>query len=129
MQYKKRRHPKGPNKNEERHRRGQTSEAPLGVNFPSVERLVLDLSFFDSRGNFLDKDTRDIHANEGVSLSVPCPGNCGTGAFNLKDKLDSIVQQRLPSSEGRAKCEEVLFEAGPTCGCEVRAQINLEYRA
>lgn len=132
--FKKRRGPQGPNKNEEKVQRAREAKDPgrsfglLGMKFPSVKRLKVHVVFLDARQNVLEEKDFSLGPNDPAALTIPCPGRCGSGSFDLAGKIEQMATTALSASESGAKCPEPLYASSPeACGCEIRCKMEIEY--
>ncbi len=104
------------------------SRAPLGTVFPSVAELVVDLEFISPDGHILSTETRTFSPDDALDLSAPCPGRCGNGTMDLAGKVDNVVRNNLPQSEGSARCPMALFAGSTdTCGTQLHCRISVSY--
>lgn len=132
--YFKRRHKPGPSKNELKVQRGhEAADRARGVGalkelYPSVQRLSIRLEFISREGLAFDQQTRDFGPASTCDFSVPCPGRCGVGSFDLAAKVASVVETKQAVSESTGTCQEPLF-AGATevCGFQLRCKIEIAY--
>ncbi|MEK7656404.1 MAG: hypothetical protein AAB412_01480 [Elusimicrobiota bacterium] len=132
--FKKRRGPQGPNKNEQKVRRGQEAadrarrNGALSQHHPSVERLSVQLNFLGAQNQPIDQQTRVFGPSDVCDFSVPCPGRCGTGAFDLAAKIQAVVETRQALSESSGLCKVPLFAGSPdACGLQLKCRIEVRY--
>src|SRR5690348_12319019 len=128
MNFKKRRHQKTINKNDQKVRRAQAErdKPPLSAVYPGVEHLAVRLDFYSPEGSILLKQDREFSPDDIVDLSAPCPGRCGDGRMDLEGKLAELIRRREVSSENRAQCRRPIYaDAAEICGCELRCSINI----
>lgn len=132
--FKKRRGPQGPNKNEQKVRRGQEASdrarrnGVLSQNLPSVERLCVQLDFLGAQNQPIDQQSRVFGPTDVCDFSVSCPGRCGTGAFDLAAKIQAVVEARQTLSESSGLCKVPLFAGSPdACGLQLKCRIEVRY--
>ena len=132
--FKKRRGPQGPNKNEQKVRRGQDAAdharrtGALSQHHPSVERLCVQLNFLGAQNQPIDQQTRVFGPSDICDFSVPCPGRCGTGAFDLAAKIQAVVETRQALSESSGLCKVPLFAGSPdACGLQLKCRVEVRY--
>ncbi len=133
--YFKKRRPVGPSKNEEKLQRNREAEARernqgrLADVFPLVERLTAHLELMSPQQHSLaDPETRVFKSEDRVDLSVPCPGRCGQGSFNLAGKVAAMVENHEPKADATGVCQEPLFAgASDVCGVKLFCKIEVQY--
>ena len=132
--FKKRRGRSGPNKNEKKVRRAHEAANAdraaglVGVRYPGIERLSVQLVFLDSRQNVLAQETRTFDSRDACNFSVNCPGRCGVGSFDLAAKIDLVVAAKETLSESSGKCQKPLYLGSPeACGCELKCKLEISY--
>ncbi|MCX5787494.1 MAG: hypothetical protein NTX64_03130 [Elusimicrobia bacterium] len=126
----------GPSKNEEKLRRAADAEARersvtrLSDQFPTVARLTVQLDLLSPQNHPLaEHQTRVFKPEDRADFSVPCPGRCGQGTFNLAAKVQSVVEARQPVSEGTGICQEPLFAgSADVCGVKLVCRIEAAYK-
>ena len=130
--YFKKRRPVGPSKNEEKIQRLRQAEerersvARLVDQFPTVTRLSVQLDLLSPQQHPLaERETRVYKPEDRCDFSVPCPGRCGQGTFNVAAKVAAIVEARETVSESSGICQEPLY-AGSTEVCGVRLVCRVE---
>ncbi len=114
--------------------RGQASErmtkslGSLSSRCPSVEKLVITISFYSAQQVLLDQKTRTFESEDTCDFVFPCAGECGTGAFNFNASIDQLTAAEQPSVEIAAKCQDRLY-TGPrsVCGCDMKCKIEATY--
>ncbi|MBI4348757.1 MAG: hypothetical protein HY553_18100 [Elusimicrobia bacterium] len=133
--YFKKRRPVGPSKNEQKLQRNREAEARernvgrLSDAFPQVERLTVRLELLSPQQHSLaEPETRVFKAQDRIELSVPCPGRCGQGSFNLAGKVQAVIESHEASADATGTCQEPLF-AGATevCGVRLSCKIEVQY--
>ncbi len=127
---KKRRAPAGPNKNEQKVMREKMARSigPLRERYPSVQKLTVDLEFRTPQQHLMDNQTRVYTPGDQCDFTVPCPGRCGHGSFDLAGKIKSVIEGGETSSESRGTCMETLFDGSKEpCGFELRCRIRTVY--
>ncbi|MBI3298273.1 MAG: hypothetical protein HYZ75_08925 [Elusimicrobia bacterium] len=133
-QYRKRRIAHGPNKNEEKVRRGQEAETrsrstSLGERFPAVDRLILELTVTAPQDGSVERSTRDISADQGCELTLGCPGRCGRGVFDLAAMVTAAVEAKNPAATGAAVCQEPFLPGLPdVCGVKVDCRLTITFK-
>ncbi|MBI4425050.1 MAG: hypothetical protein HY554_15060 [Elusimicrobia bacterium] len=133
--FKKRRPKGGPSKNEEKVTRSREAAARersmsrLADRFPQVERLSVQLDLVSPQNHPLaERQTRVFRPEDACDFSVPCPGRCGHGSFDLAAKLESVVETRQPLSESSGTCQEPLYAGSPdVCGVRLNCRIEVAY--
>lgn len=133
--YFKKRRPVGPSKNEEKIQRSREAEARersagrLSDIFPLVERLSVRLELLSPQNAPLaEVETRSFGPGDKCDFSVPCPGRCGQGSFNLAAKLQAVVESREGTSQSSGTCQEPLYVGSPdVCGVKLSCQIQIQY--
>jgi hypothetical protein len=134
--YRKRRVPHGPSKNELRSARNERDEAQrdrsgsLRQRFPHVTALDLTARQESLAGATLDTIARSVALDEPFMLDIECLGGCGGGVFLLTDAVQELIRQRNEGREGMAICQAASY-AGPgkTCGTKLQYQISISYDA
>lgn len=133
--YFKKRRIAGPSKNEQKIQREREAEARersrgrLGDAFQQVERVTVRLELVSPQGAPLaEPETRSFKASDRADFSVPCPGRCGQGSFNVEGKVQSMIEANAPSAEASGTCQEPLY-AGATevCGVRLKCRIDIQY--
>ena len=132
--FKKRRGPQGPNKNEQKVLRAQNEErqarmaGTISSQFPAVKSLRVHLTFLDGRQQVLDTKNLDLKPSDAAIFTIACPGRCGQGSFDFRAKIAEMLGARLAVSDSGAKCQETLYPgAAQVCGWEVRCRMEIEY--
>ena len=133
--YFKKRRPVGPSKNEEKLQRSREAEARerslgrLADTFPQVTRLSVQLELLSPQNAPLsERETRVFNPDDKCDFSVPCPGRCGQGSFNLAAKLQAVVEAHEPASQSSGTCQEPLYAGSPdVCGVRLNCQIEVRY--
>lgn len=128
--FKKRRGPSGPSKNELKARRSRDSGPgdTLGGLFPTVRQLTIRLEFTTPEGHPFGSSSRALGPADPCDLSVPCPGRCGTGSFNLATKVGAVVEAKELLSESSGTCQEPLYAgAASVCGLQLRCRLEAAY--
>ncbi len=130
----KRRRPSGPNKNQKKVQRDQEASDQtraaglLSQVFPSVEKLTVHLDFLTPQQHLMDQQKRVFTPADVCDFSVPCPGRCGHGSFNLSAKVKSVIDSRETRSEGNGTCMEPTFlGAKELCDFRLRCRIEVDY--
>lgn len=132
--YFKRRPAPGPSKNEQKvssrrdaDSRAKSAEA-LGHRYPTVQKMTIKLQFVSPQQHVIDQQTRAYNPQDQYDFSVPCPGRCGDGAFDLAAKIDGIVEKREPMSESSGACQKPLYAgAAEVCGLQLKCRIEVQY--
>jgi hypothetical protein len=132
--YRKRRVPHGPSKNELRSARNERDEAQrdrsgnLRQRFPNVTALKLTARQESLAGATLDTVARSVAPDEPFLLDIECLGGCGGGVFLLTDAVQELIRQHNENREGIAICQAASY-AGPgkTCGTKLQYQISISY--
>lgn len=124
----------GPNKNEQKVLRGKEAAnrtrlaGLLGQRYPSVERLSVQLDFISPQGHSIDHQTRIFWPSDTCDFSVPCPGRCSGGSYDLAAKIRPVVEGRETLSESSGLCQEPLYGGSPdTCGFRLKCRIEVRY--
>lgn len=133
--YFKKRRPVGPSKNEEKLQRNREAEARernlgrLVDQFPQVEQMTIHLDLLSPQQHSLaEPETRVFKSEDRVDLSVPCPGRCGQGSFNLAGKVTALVEGHETKAEASGICQEPLFAgASDVCGVRLACKIEVQY--
>ncbi|MBI5202921.1 MAG: hypothetical protein HY925_15115 [Elusimicrobia bacterium] len=133
--YFKKRRPVGPSKNEQKLQRNREAEARernvgrLADAFPQVDRLTVNLELMSPQQQALaEPETRIFGPDDRVELSVPCPGRCGQGSFNLAGKVQAMVESSQSRAEATGICQEPLFAgASDVCGVKLLCKIEVQY--
>jgi len=132
--YRKRRVPHGPSKNELRSARNERDQVErsrsgsLRQRFPEVNSLELQAHLESPAGATLDTITRRVAADEPFQLDIECLGGCGGGVFLLTDAVQEMIRNHVESREGLAICQATSY-AGPgkPCGTKLQYQISIRY--
>src|SRR5258708_26448732 len=109
--YRKRRVPHGPSKNELRSARNERAQiqkdraGTLRLRFPQVGRLDLDFRFEAPAGNALDHFTRTVGQDDPLQFELPCPSTCGGGQFSLLEAVELALNSTEPTHEGLSICQ------------------------
>ena len=134
-QYRKRRIAPGPNKNEEKVRRSQEAETRarsaglLRDRFPTVDRLALDLTVTAPQDGSTEHLKRDIGAENGCEFTVPCPGRCGRGVFDVTEMVTAAVEARNPQAQAGAVCQEPFLPGLPdVCGVKLDCRLEVTFK-
>lgn len=125
-----------PNKNEKKVLRQQETErlkrsaSLVGDLFPAVSRLSIRMDFMTSQQHSLEQHNRVFAPADACDFLVPCPGRCaGEGAFDLTDRIRSIVETHQQSGEESAVCQEpVALGSEDSCGLQMRCKIEASYQ-
>jgi hypothetical protein len=130
--YKKRRAPHGPSKNELRAARNERAQiqkdraGTLRQRFPEVGRLELDFRFEAPAGNALDHFVRTVGPDEPLQFELPCPSTCGGGRFSLLEAVEQALQSAQPVHEGMNICEMASYMDSRTpCGTKLYYRISI----
>ena len=133
-QFRKRRTNAGPNKNEEKIRRSLEAESRarqaglLRDRFPGVAGLTLNLTSTNPQSGLADSEVRAIAPDGVCELTVPCPGRCGRGTFDLGEMVKAAVEARNPSAEASAVCQEPYVPGLPDiCGVKLACRLEARY--
>ena len=97
--------------------------------FPTVASLKIELRFISSQGHVVGEETRTFKPESVCDFNASCPGNCGTGQFNLEAKLREILEAALPASEASGKCQTPRYGGSEPCGVELKCKVEASYRA
>ncbi len=131
--FKRRKRNHGPNKNEAKVARAQRAESSarmagvLGSRFPTIKRLTIHLTFLD-RQRVLEERDLSMGPQEAAAFTLPCPGRCGRGQFDLAAKIAEAVAARVPLFEFSLPCAEPYFSAkAEPCGCELRGRAQFDF--
>lgn len=134
-QFRKRRINAGPNKNEEKVRRAQEAanqgraSGRVRDRFPDVERLSFTFTSTNPQSGASETHTRALGPDDACALTVPCPGRCGRGVFDVSEKAAAAVAARQTAAEASAVCAEELFAGLPdTCGTKLVCLLEVTYR-
>ena len=130
--FKKRKRAQGPNKNEQKVMRARSAEnqTRLGAEYPSIKQLKIRLVFMGEHQNVIEEKNLVLGPADAAVFTVPCPGRCGQGTFDLEGKISETAAAGRPFSESGAKCAEALYAASQdACGCEVKCRMEIEYQA
>ncbi|MBI3550805.1 MAG: hypothetical protein HY078_17355 [Elusimicrobia bacterium] len=132
--YKKRRVNSGPTKNEEKaartieQKRQERSGDTLAHLYPNVQRIAIELEILSPQKLQLSKETRIFNPGDRYKFSVPCPGRCGQGSFDLAGKIEQVVTNRERTSTSHGQCKEPLYAgAAETCACELNCKIEITF--
>jgi hypothetical protein len=131
--YRKKRRIVGPSKNEEKVERSRQQEAmgrgsnSIGSRYPEVKSMKVALTFTGAQQQSLGGETRSYGPQDPCVFSVPCPGMCGVGAFDLAGKVAQVVEAHSEVSEGSGVCQERLHTGAP-CGCTLKVRLEVAYR-
>lgn len=133
-QFRKRRANAGPNKNEEKIRRGQEAESRarqagvLRERFPGLSGLTLELTATHPQSGQSDRETRVIAADGACAFTVPCPGRCGRGTFDLTEMVTAAVEARRAEAQASAVCQEPFVPGLPDpCGYKLECRLEARY--
>lgn len=97
--------------------------------FPTAGLLKIQLKFVSPQGHVVGEETRVFKPESVCDFSAACPGNCGTGQFNLEGKVREVVEGALPSSESSGKCPVPRYGGTEPCGVELKCRIEATFRA
>ena len=128
---KRRRTNAGPNKNEskvlrrESTERGKGSAETLGDRFPNVGRLVLDMHFITPQDQPFEDVKRTMNAADPLDLYLECPGRCGDGSFDLSERVAAMVDAQRKRSNEKLVCPQPIY-AGPAGACDFRLECQIE---
>lgn len=132
--YFKRRARAGPSKNDKKVRRGQDAAnrsrlaGVLSQRYSSLERLSVELQFLSPQKQVLDRKTLVFGPSDVCDFSVPCPGRCGVGSFDLAAKIKAVIEAREAISESSGTCQQPLYAGSPNvCGLELKCRIEARF--
>ena len=133
--YKKRRVPHGPSKNELRSARNEKSElqktraTTLSQRFPQVSRLELDLRLESPTGTLLDHVLSTVDAEEPLKLDVACPSTCSSGRFSLMETVETVVNSSGQTHEGMSLCIASSYaDSRIPCSTKLYYKIKVHYK-
>ena len=133
--YRRRRTPHGPSKNElraARHEKAGQALAHSGTlrqRFPQISRAQLETRFEGASGLALGEESRWIGLDEPLTLQIPCPSTCGNGQFNLTAALEESVNLSKESQEGLAICQTASYmDPRVQCGTKLFYRFTIEYK-
>jgi hypothetical protein len=133
-QFFKRRAKPGINKNDQKVQRGKEAvgrgraAGSLGYRYPLVERLSVTLDFITPQNQSVDQQTRVFGPLDGCEFSVPCPGRCGCGSYDLAAKIKAVIDAGEKASESSGICKEPLYSGSPDiCGLKLQCKIEIRY--
>lgn len=133
--YRKRRKPNGPSKNElrsARHEKNDLSRMHAGTprqKFPGVSGLRLDIRMEGSSGIPLGEETIAIGLDEPLDLQIACPSTCGNGQFNLLDALTDAVQSSKEVAASFLLCQSPSYmDARIACGTKLHYRFTITYQ-
>jgi hypothetical protein len=132
--YRKRRTPHGPSKNELRAARHKADIArahagTLRQRFPTISRLHLDIRIEGSSGRALGQDSRLVALDDPLNLLIPCPSTCGNGQFNLMPVLEESANLQRESHEGLGICQTASYmDSRAACGTKLYYRFTIEYK-
>ena len=133
--HKKRRRP-GPSKNDEKVSRGKDEERRahpsnwLGNRFELVQGLAVQFELIGTHSEMLGQETRKFSREDACGFSVPCPGLCGGGTFDLGMKIGEAVAAQQAHAEGDLVCQNKTYSGPATvCGVTLKYRLDLTYRA
>lgn len=128
MTYRKRRIQHAVNKNDAKVRRRESmgsNGVRLEDKFSSLERLSIQLSFYNAKGDFLTESQLSFGRKDLLNLQVDCMGPCGNGKIDMEEKVTQEVQAGKTNWEGRGKCAQLIhFDSGEVCGYELRCRFE-----
>jgi len=131
--YKKRRAPHGPSKNELRAARNERLQiqkdraGTLRQRFPQVSGLSLDVRFESPTGNALDHFTRSLGPDEPLQFEFPCPSTCGGGRFSLLEAVELALNSTQTVHEGLNICQTPSYMDSRTpCGTKLYYRISIK---
>jgi hypothetical protein len=131
---KRRRTAAGPNKNQKKVLRSQEADnmartvGVMGQRFPSVQKLTIHLDFLTPQQHLLDQQTRVVTPQDVCDFSVPCPGRCGHGSFDLAGKVRSVIESHQSRTESSGTCMEPLYLGSKdVCGSSLRCRMEVSY--
>ena len=131
MAYHKKRIAPAPNKNAAKVlRRENLASAEVRIDSfrPRVDRIMMQMDFYDARGNFLDQRSQSFGSNDTILLQIDCVGPCGNGKINLEEKIQDMIRKRESVSDGRARCAQTLYAgSSELCGHELRCHTEIHY--
>ncbi len=130
--FRKRKHAKGSNKNEEKVQRAEAQrhreQGGAETMFPSVKSFKLQVQFLSAQNQVLDEHTLDLDSGEASRFRLDCPGRCGKGKFDLWDIIAQAVQVRRPLSENVLPCREPAYPGSKElCGCQAQYRAEIDY--
>jgi hypothetical protein len=132
--YRKRRPPQGPSKNELKVSRNESQEAQkaragtLRERFPNVHRLHLEYRMETDAGAVLEQSSRDIGPEEALLLDVECQGGCGNGKFLLTEAIESLLQAGMENKEGMGLCQASSYKDPKLpCGTKLYYHFTAQY--
>src|SRR5438445_9891202 len=130
--YRKRRAPHGPSKNElraARHEEAQIQKDRAGTlrqRLPQVGGLELDLRLEAPAGMVLDHITRIVGPDEPLQFDVPCPSTCGGGRFSLMEAVEQALNSTEATHEGLSICQMASYmDSRSPCGTKLHYQITI----
>lgn len=129
--FKKRARPSGPNKNEQKVMRNQGAgrTGPLAQAYPGVANLSIKLQFIGPQQQVIDSQERAFGPSDPCDLSVPCPGRCGSGAFDLAAKIAAVIEGRQDAADAGGVCQEPLYAgSAEMCGLRLQCRIQISYQ-
>lgn len=133
-QFFKRRAKPGINKNDQKVQRGKEAAGrsraagSLGYRYPSVEKLSVFLDFITPQNQSLAQQVRVFKPSDACDFSVPCPGRCGCGSYDLAAKIKTVVEAQEKVSESSGVCQEPLYSGSPDiCGLKLQCKIEASY--
>jgi hypothetical protein len=132
--YRKRRAPHGPSKNELRAARhkadiARASARTLRQQFPHISHLYLEIRLEGSTGLPLGRESRQIEIDDPLILEIPCPSTCGNGQFNLLAALEESVKASNETQEGLAICQTASYmDARTACGTKLYYRFTIEFK-
>jgi len=119
-----------------KHQRHQNSGTPNNSNqslahiFPTVNFLSIYLSYRTAENKIIEDQKREIGPQEYYDSSADCPGNCDEGRMGLKEKIESMVQNKETECHSRAVCKQPTYvNPDDICGCKFECQIKIRYFA
>lgn len=132
MTYRKRRILPAPNKNAAKVQRREVGTGPdvrIGSLNPLLENALVQLEFYDGRGNLLEQRQHSYGPEDEIALQVDCLGPCGHGKMDLEEKFRSMIGSHQTMFDGRAKCTQTLYAgAADVCGYELRCHTKVAYK-
>jgi hypothetical protein len=133
--YRRRRRPSGPSKNELRAARNEKADlarvhaGTLRQRFPQVTIFQLDIRMEGSSGVALGEDSHRIDLDEPLDLQIPCPSTCGNGKFNLTEALEDSLNASKETQEGLTICQTASYmDARIACGTKLYYRFTIEYK-
>lgn len=132
MRFKKRRRP-GPSKNQKKVQRRQVEQREarggslLKELHPEVTGLTIHLSYMSPQAELVSEETRRFGPADSTDFSCACPGTCGVGAFDLREKIGAVIETRESMSESSGKCETERFGGIEPCGYVLKCKIEVQY--